>query len=90
MVGTKLRLFCQKMVLEATYYNTTALKCRSRGYKPETKQVVALATYNLAMERELLELPSIFGLLIGPHVSAVVVASSNVAARYGQTGETSV
>ncbi len=58
-------------------------KCRSRGYKPETKQAVALATYNLAMDRL-----SVFGLLIGPHVS-VVVASSHVSLRYGETGKTS-
>ncbi len=52
-----------------------AIKCRrSRGYKPQTKQVVTLATYNLAVERGLQGLLSIRG-LIGPHVSAVVASS---------------
>ncbi len=41
------------------------------------------------MERGLQELLSIFGLLIGPHVSVVVVAGSHVAACYGETGKTS-
>ncbi len=64
------------------------IKCRrSRGYKPETKQVVALTTYNLAMERALQELLPIFGLLIGAHV--FVVAGSHVAVHYRETGETS-
>lgn len=31
------------------YHNMAVLKCRiSRGYTPETQQVVALETYNLA------------------------------------------
>ncbi len=62
---------------------------RCRGYKPETRQAVTLTTDNLAMERGLQELLSVFGLLIGPHISVVVVASSHVAARNGDTGKTS-
>ncbi len=60
-----------------------------RGYKPETEQVVAVATYNLAIKRGLQELFLIFVLLIGPHASFVGVASSHVAACYGETGKTS-
>ncbi len=41
------------------------------------------------MERGLQELLSIFGLLIGPHVSVVVVAGSHVATCHGETGKTS-
>ncbi len=65
------------------------IKCkRSRGYKPETKQVVALATYNLAMEKGLQDLPSVFGLLFDPHASvAVVVASSRGVTPNGETGK---
>ncbi len=62
------------------YHNMAVIKC-SRGYQPKTKQVVALATYILAMRRGLQELHSVFGLLISPHESVVVVASSHVAAR---------
>ncbi len=78
------------MVLQTMYHNMAVIKSkRSRGYKPETKQAVALVTYNLAMERCLQELLSVFGLLIGPHKSVIVVASNHVAVRYGETGETS-
>ncbi len=73
-------------------YSMAIIKCRSsRGYKPETKQVSALAMYNLAMTSSLQELLSIFGLLIGPHASVVVVVvvvtSSHVAVRFGETGK---
>ncbi len=75
------------MAIRATYINMTVIKGRSRsGYKLETKTSVCLTTYNFAMEKHLQELLSIFGLLIGPYVSVVVVASSHV---YGETGEMS-
>ncbi len=51
------------------------------------KELVTLATYNLAMKKVLQELLSVFGLLVGPHVSVVVAAS--IAVCYGQTGQTS-
>ncbi len=53
------------MAVKETYHNMAVRKRRrSRGYKPETKQVDALATYKLAMERDLQKLLSIIGLLV--------------------------
>ncbi len=77
------------MAVWATYHNMAVIKSRSRGYKPETKQAVNLTTYNLAMERGLWELLSIFGLLIGPHISVVVGPGSHVTTHNGETGKTS-
>ncbi len=57
---------------------------RIRGYKLETKQVVALATHKLAMKRSLQELLSVFGLLIGPHVSDVVAIAAMLQHIMGQ------
>ncbi len=77
------------MRLVRNQYNMAVIKCRrSRGDKLEKKTSSRLAMCNLAVERGLQELLLVFGVLICPHVSVVVVASSHVAVRYDETRKT--
>ncbi len=72
------------MAVYVTDHNMAVIKCRrSRGYKPDTKQAVALAMYNLAVEGGLQELLSVGQVVIVLSVQ-LVLAVFNVVQRRRQ------